>query len=363
MHDNQAAVRPQSTVDTEGLRPELARLCAELCKLRLEAGQPSLRTIASATGWSRATVGRVFSGALPKWDSLRSIVEHLGGDTDMFRRLWVDCMEPARTPTAAAASAATVAAADATTVAAQSESRRLPLYIGAAGLAMLLVVVSAQDVDPTAAQRNQTITDAAQFGLATVATILWAAVHHRRGNPTALALSLGLAGWSAGQACWLVLRDIFGIAIPDAPSIADWLYLLFPVFVIPGLLVGVPRKWRLIFAGQLGVLMLSTTITVILALIAAKRGPVAAALVYVLYAVTDSAVLALLCWRISRDKERASAVAAAVGVAFLLLADALFLYFAWWRPLDTIPYGADIGYMIFPVAMGVSAGYAYVKDM
>jgi hypothetical protein len=36
----------------------------------------------------------------------------------------------------------------------------------------------------------------------------------------------------------------------------------------------------------------------------------------------------------------------------------LFVYFAGWRPQALIPHGADFGYMVFPLAMGVAASCA-----
>jgi hypothetical protein len=103
--------------------------------------------------------------------------------------------------------------------------------------------------------------------------------------------------------------------------------------------------------------MFSTATAIVLALWVALPGSVGAASVYGLYVVTDLAMLALFVWHRQSERDWASTVAA-VGVAVLLVSDLLFVYFAWWRPRPTIPYGADVGYMIFPLAMSVAASCA-----
>lgn len=95
--DDEECARTESTSD-DGLRmsDSLEELHGELRKLRLGAGQPSLRLIAKETGWSRATTGRVFNGDfVPKWDPLEAVVAYLGGSTERFRQLWIDCMDGA----------------------------------------------------------------------------------------------------------------------------------------------------------------------------------------------------------------------------------------------------------------------------
>ncbi|MDM3928675.1 helix-turn-helix domain-containing protein [Mycobacterium intracellulare] len=329
--------------DDAGL--SVAVLRSELNRLRLAAGEPSLRSIAQKTGWSRATVGRVFNGEVPKWDSLEAVVEHLGGDCGRFRQLWIECKQapPAQpSPPAVVAPAARLAFAPA---------------VAGGCLALLFVIVSVQGIAPAATARNQAITDGAQLGFGVLATGLWSAVCYRyRAAGDALGLTLGLAGWSAGQGYWLVARDIFNTAIPAAPSLADWLYLVFPVCVISGFLVGLPTALRWVWAVVLGALMASTTAATVLGLWVANRGPVGAAVVYALYVVSDLAVVVIFSWRAHRQRDWASAVAL-TGVVVLLVSDVLFVYFAWWRPQASIPYGADVGYIIFPLAMSVAASY------
>ncbi len=62
-----------------------------LRELYLQAGEPSMRTIARRTGaLSRDTVHRVLIGpGLPRWGPLELVVEALGGDVETFRDLWV----------------------------------------------------------------------------------------------------------------------------------------------------------------------------------------------------------------------------------------------------------------------------------
>ncbi|WP_145929605.1 hypothetical protein [Mycobacterium intracellulare] len=99
-----------------------------------------------------------------------------------------------------------------------------------------------------------------------------------------------------------------------------------------------------------------TSPATVLGLWVANRGPVGAAVVYALYVVSDLAVVVIFSWRAHRQRDWASAVAL-TGVVVLLVSDVLFVYFAWWRPQASIPYGADVGYIIFPLAMSVAASY------
>jgi hypothetical protein len=68
----------------------LERLCTELRVLRRTCGDPSLRTIAKATGASHTTVGNLLNGAsCPSWEVVSRVVGHLGGDPVRFKKLWV----------------------------------------------------------------------------------------------------------------------------------------------------------------------------------------------------------------------------------------------------------------------------------
>ncbi|MBZ4508566.1 helix-turn-helix domain-containing protein [Mycobacterium avium subsp. hominissuis] len=342
-----------SASDDDGLKTSvsLAELRGELYRLRLAAGQPSFRAMAQKTGWSRATVGRVFSGeSVPKWDVLEAVVGYLGGNTEKFRQLWIECMgvgaQPAHTSTTSAAE--------------EPVRRGLTSYVAGACLMLLFIVVSVQGLAPSNASRNQTITDAAQLGFGLAAASLWAVVFAKRKEGRALALALGLAGWSGGQAYWLAMRDIFDNPIPAAPSIGDLSYLLLPACVIPGLVAALPPKLRWPCAGVLVAMMFSTTTAAALALLFFIRGPAGAAVVYALYIVTDLTMLVLLGWMGRRERSWPLAVAFC-GVAVLLISDTLFVYFAWWRPQNAIPYGADVGYMIFPLAMSIAASYTLEK--
>ncbi|MBS4730561.1 helix-turn-helix domain-containing protein [Mycobacterium sp. SM1] len=348
------AIPKGHTPDDDGLKRSvsLAELRSELYRLRLAAGQPSFRSMAQKTGWSRATVGRVFSGeSVPKWDVLEAVVAHLGGNTEMFRQLWIECMGGGGQPTAAAA------AAD------ESLRRGLASYVAAACFVLLFIVVSVQGLAPASASRNQAITDAAQLGFGLVAAGLWGVVFAKSKEGRALALALGLVGWSGGQAYWLAMRDIFDNPIPAAPSIGDLFYLLLPACVIPSFVAALPARLRWACAGVLVVLMLSTTAAAALALLFFIRGPVGAAVVYALYIVTDLTMLVvfgLFGW-IGRRERNWSLAVAFCGVAVLLISDLLFVYFAWWKPQNSIPYGADVGYMIFPSAMSIAASYLLEK--
>jgi hypothetical protein len=164
----------------------LAALRSELHRLRLVAGQPSLRLIAQKTGWSRATVGRVFSGeSVPKWDVLEAVVGHLGGSTETFRQLWIACMD--RTPQLPTAPTAPSAE--------ETVRPRFSPFVAAMCLAVLFTVVLVQDLAPASALRNQAITDAAQLVFGIFAASLWCGVFYKSKQPRALALTLGFTGW------------------------------------------------------------------------------------------------------------------------------------------------------------------------
>jgi transcriptional regulator with XRE-family HTH domain len=223
----------------------LAELQGELQRLRLAAGQPSLRLIAQNIGWSRATVGRVFSGeSPPKWDTLDAVVGYLGGSAETFRQLWIACMDrTVQSPPASIAPAAE-----------ESVRQRFSPYVAAMCLALLFTIVLVQDLAPTNAVRNQAITDAGQLVFGIFAAGLWCAVFCKTKEPRALALTFGFVAWSVGQACWLTMRDISGDPIPDASSIAHLLYLLLPACVIAEFVTALSPKWRWRCAGTLGAL-------------------------------------------------------------------------------------------------------------
>lgn len=63
--------------------------------LHHEAGWPSLRALARATGVSHTTVSKIMSSpALPSWGALELLVEAMNGDSAYFRQLWLDCSAP-----------------------------------------------------------------------------------------------------------------------------------------------------------------------------------------------------------------------------------------------------------------------------
>src|ERR1700739_1224979 len=89
------------------------------------------------------------SESVPKWDSLHAVVAHLGGSTERFRQLWIECMDrTAQPPTSSTACTAE-----------EPVQRRLAPYVAVMCLALLFIVVSVQDLAPANAVRNQAITD------------------------------------------------------------------------------------------------------------------------------------------------------------------------------------------------------------
>ncbi|MFJ8446731.1 hypothetical protein [[Kitasatospora] papulosa] len=66
-------------------------LVTKLGDLHLEAGEPSMRAVASRTGGvvSHSTVHQALSGKrIPRWGSLELIIEALGGEPKEFQSLW-----------------------------------------------------------------------------------------------------------------------------------------------------------------------------------------------------------------------------------------------------------------------------------
>ena len=63
--------------------------------LHHEAGWPSLRTLARATGVSHTTVSKTFStAALPSWGTVELLVQAMDGDVSQFHDLWVGATRP-----------------------------------------------------------------------------------------------------------------------------------------------------------------------------------------------------------------------------------------------------------------------------
>jgi DNA-binding XRE family transcriptional regulator len=75
----------------------MARLAEALRELRLQAGEPSARTIAREAGISHTTVADTCAGkVLPRWAIVKAIVQGLAGDVDQFHELWVDAKREAQ---------------------------------------------------------------------------------------------------------------------------------------------------------------------------------------------------------------------------------------------------------------------------
>ncbi|WP_416901764.1 hypothetical protein [Micromonospora echinospora] len=62
----------------------------ELKRLHREAGEPSMRTLASKISVSHTTVHAAVRGPIvPRWPILELVVEQLGGDTASIKQLWL----------------------------------------------------------------------------------------------------------------------------------------------------------------------------------------------------------------------------------------------------------------------------------
>lgn len=92
---------------TTSARDAAEELVAALSALRVRAGDPSLRQIASKIAGgpggriSHTTVADALSGRrVPSWPAVAAIVRALEGDEQTFRRAWVEATERPATPTA-----------------------------------------------------------------------------------------------------------------------------------------------------------------------------------------------------------------------------------------------------------------------
>lgn len=113
-------------------REELVR---ELEVLRVNAGTPSLRSIALATGCSHTTVAKLLSAdqALPSWSRVSTIAVFLEGNVDHVRHLWIAARREAGTGEGVTA-----------TSTATDDSRRLVAYYSQlyAMIACTIIVVT-----------------------------------------------------------------------------------------------------------------------------------------------------------------------------------------------------------------------------
>jgi hypothetical protein len=73
----------------------LLDLRADLRRLHIEAGEPSVRAMAASIGdVSHSTIQAALRGkTLPKWPILKEIVQFLNGDVRYFKSLWLDARE------------------------------------------------------------------------------------------------------------------------------------------------------------------------------------------------------------------------------------------------------------------------------
>jgi CRP/FNR family cyclic AMP-dependent transcriptional regulator len=72
------------------------RLAVALWNLHRQAGRPSTRSLAAGRPISHDTVHRVLRcEAAPRWSTLETVVQGLGGDLETFRALWSGCAESA----------------------------------------------------------------------------------------------------------------------------------------------------------------------------------------------------------------------------------------------------------------------------
>ena len=235
-----APVRPsserQQAETTVELATALDALREELRQLRLRKGQPSLRTIAQKTGWSHATVGRALNcETVPRLDVIEAITQRLDGDVDRMRQLWMRCMDVGPRVSEAP---------DEPEEAAPQAPRDNAFPALAAGVALFLFVVIAAALSffaPRSPDADKAVTNIALAAFGAAASLAWFASFSRRGDKRSLWLALAMAGWTLWRVRALLVDEIG--PLPVAPSIVDYLSLLLPLFMLPGLAAALPRRF------------------------------------------------------------------------------------------------------------------------
>lgn len=86
-------------------RGAMDEMAADLRRLRLEAGNPTLRAMARASGKiSHTTLHDAMSGTrLPTWPTVQTFVEVCGGDVETWRQRWLAAARTCETPRARSA--------------------------------------------------------------------------------------------------------------------------------------------------------------------------------------------------------------------------------------------------------------------
>ncbi|EFV12918.1 helix-turn-helix domain-containing protein [Segniliparus rugosus] len=325
----------------------LVLLQDELRRLRLEAGQPSLRAIAKDVGWSHATIARAFTGAnAPKWDLVEALAAHLDGNPDHIRTLWIASMGAKPRPEPAPHS---------------SSPARAPFpVIGAiAAICALLIVIVLRDLAPEAVLRNERITGVAQLLFVATAALLWWRVALRQRRRENLAVALCLSGWLVAAA-WQVIAAAPWKLPPTLPPVIDIVVTFLPstCFVVLTT-ASLPRRQR---KATLLVLAVTAPICFALFLLSLRHAELSAGVTFGYAALsTLYAASFLLSVRIALLKKNWTWTLLLAGVIVVVVTDLMMVYFVATRPNQTIPIGAVIGLLVCPLVMSVAARCAALE--
>ncbi|EFV15064.2 hypothetical protein [Segniliparus rugosus] len=341
-----AATEPGSALDS---------LREELRTLRLRKGQPSLRTISHTTEWGHTTVGRALScESIPRWDVVEAIVLRLDGDVSRARQLWMQAMEAEHQATAPA-NAASEAAEEPGRPRVRDDTFPA-LGMGFAICVFVSFVATLSFFAPRDPRTDKMATDIALSVFGGVAALAWLAVFAKRRDRRALALGLGMAGWTLWRAQGLISDDI--VAIPLSPSIRDYIFLLFPLFALHGLGSEPSRRFRQKYVSAWALVAAVAAAALVSFVVESRTDlPANGVFVYALLLSTDIAMLAFALLS-ARAEPGWELRAAASGLGALLVADAslgaLFLL----PPPNPIAFLAALCYLAFTLLMSVAAGSA-----
>lgn len=186
--------------------------------LHLNAGWPSLRTLARAAGCSHTTVSHVFSSSrLPAWGVLELVVEALDGDTARFHELWLAAGR-GEAPSAGTRPAIAGRREELHAIRRHLESGSgLMLLVGEAGIGKTrLATVAADAADDVTVLRGHCLALSVDVPLLPTAAVLRAA--HETGDGTWLAQALAASPGYVTESLKRLLPELDREGAPPAPE-------------------------------------------------------------------------------------------------------------------------------------------------
>ena len=336
-----------------------AKLVVELAALRERAGGPSLRTVAAAAGCSHTTVSKCFAQERKPVSvhTLHGICGALGADeaeTARCRALWKIAKGAGETPSVEPPQALK-----------RLSAANVPLMVGVFcfGLLLVLVVVVVVSARPGEIGRNQLIVDIAQLAFISPAPILFgvSAWRNRRQAlfKSFLLISVGTFGWTIGQLMWTIKHNVYAETVP-ALNFANVAYYLLPLFGIPALWLrarhyGTVGENIVSLASGLAILSfaaLTATLSLVYTPALLSDLNLAIALFYPATGLMLTVLSALQAVKLRIDMK---AIILAVGFGALTLSDTAYVIITSDPRSPGLPVGTTVGYMVFGVAMTVSA--------